>query len=72
MGAPVGHTCPDINEAIQSLKEIEAHTYHVNSILEGLRKDNEALREWGYSLEEKVNNLEKEITKLEELSLIHI
>lgn len=72
MGAPVKHTCPDIDhalklvheahEAASALEELLGYT----GMLEKLRNANDALRQWGYEQEEIVGERDDEITRLNE------
>lgn len=95
MGAPVGHTCPDINAVISDMTKVydsldftnEATIEELRAIikdassevfqftdyfrsstnpLEHLRELNSALRDWGYESENRVEELEKELSDLEE------
>lgn len=77
MGAPVKHTCPDIDGAIRRLKDIilscrsiedrsiakdiEWEADYVIDELEDLRKANAALREWGEGLEKELQDKEDEL-----------
>lgn len=72
---PVRHTCPDIDNAIGDAKNIvkecrdhsndmERYADNIMSILEDLRRDNEALRTWGNDLALYAQDLEKEIEEL--------
>ena len=78
--APVGHTCPDINEAQSiadnvigkidsSIGEFNDAKKYLNSLisqLELLRKENSQLRDWGNEYYEKYEDLEKEYKYFEE------
>ena len=71
---PVGHTCPDINEAqnisSNAIDQIDASTgafedlkKYLNKLidqLELLRKENSELREWGSEMAEKLEEAEDE------------
>ena len=87
MKAPVGYTCPDINQLItwlntakdHILKAIdridpewdsydlqknldEAYKYcDIEKELEELRSANSALRDWGYELDEELEQLKREL-----------
>lgn len=78
MGAPVPHTCPDVDNAIKVLKEVEGfsdeisgNSRHVADILEDLRKSNASLRDWGEDMELQRNDLQEEnqdlLDKIQEL-----
>lgn len=89
MGAPIGHTCPDIDKTIKKLqnireyledamsairREIEAtndlierELGDIEDSLEELRSDNSSLREWGTENEDKVKELEEELSELQSI-----
>lgn len=58
---PVGHTCPDIDRVIGSIPSAAKELDGLESILESLRSDNDALRSWGAEQEDKVAELEDEL-----------
>lgn len=72
MSAPVGHTCPSIDQAIDVIEKAERAASELsdllgrNGILENLRSDNDALRKWGYVQEELVEERDSEIETLNE------
>lgn len=88
MSAPVRHTCPNIDKAIQllndgikelkfiyenaeddsdfetSAKEGIASLSGIESMLEDLRSDNDALRNWGDKCESRISELEDDIFRM--------
>lgn len=46
------------NESTKLFTDILDHLYGLEDELEQLRKDNAALREWGYSLERELESIE--------------
>jgi len=72
MSAPIGHTCPDIDEAIAIIERAENAASDLSNltgrsgILENLRSANDALRKWGYEQEELVEERDSEIESLNE------
>jgi predicted nucleic acid-binding Zn-ribbon protein len=53
---PVGHTCPDIDAVINGISYAMSDLRGLESILESLRSDNDALRTWGSEWENKAND----------------
>lgn len=73
------HTCPNINKAQSNLQEladlVSGHIKCLSDELEGLRSENEALREWGNAwvrraeeAEKQAEELEKELTEAREVA----
>lgn len=73
--APVGNTCPDIDDAISNIGSLAdmaqacedydpSHYKEAIKILEQLRGANDRLRQWGDGLQEEVNGYEKEVEYL--------
>lgn len=66
---PVGWTCPKIDSVIRAI-ESAINSGDVDelqdciAILEGIRSDNDALREWGAEQEDLANGRESEIESL--------
>ena len=75
--APVGHTCPKIDQVIGFLekidwdmgnedeKDLDAECKQAVSIMEEIRKANDALRAWGNEEYNDKNEYEKERDELE-------
>lgn len=73
--APIGHTCPMINEVISAIESLVMPEdcwwtkEGVLEIMEKIRSANDQLRTWGNDLHDELSILEntkdKEITKLE-------
>lgn len=72
MSAPIGNTCPQIDEVIETLEACENDLEDVvqrlnalhrgrNSELEELRAANDTLRTWGESMQEENEELKKEL-----------
>lgn len=68
--APIGDTCPMINEVIDACNDVDwtvSNRYTLKSvteIMEKIRTANATLREWGNELCEQTSDLESEIDDL--------
>lgn len=69
MGAPVKHTCPDIDSLQDDVKKMASDLCYQ---LESLRKANAALRDWGEEMEsdlseanDRIEDLQKENEQLQ-------
>ena len=66
--APVSHTCPKIDDVINTLNEIyiseepisRGELASIESTMEKIRKDNSALRDWGNEEYERAEENEKD------------
>jgi len=66
--APVGHTCPKIDDVISTLKEIyisdepmsQGELKSLEEIMEKIRSDNAELRDWGNKQYDELCEMEKD------------
>ena len=70
--APVGNTCPTIDEVINFLDTIipdenleRQEIAHVRELMEDIRSSNVQLREWGNDLHERAEILETELKSID-------
>lgn len=70
--APVGNTCPTIDEVLTFIdgifpdENLEAQEIdHVRNLMEDIRSANAQLREWGNEAHERVENLECELSNID-------
>ena len=65
MPAPIKNTCPDIEKVIKMIDDmvgdVKDYVHSLKYELENLRTANAILRGWGEELEDKNNELEKEL-----------
>ena len=76
MSAPVGHTCPKIDNVIDNIKDAikEAESIQStlsdligrNDLMEKIRDANATLREWGEGLESELEEMTSERDSLQE------
>ena len=70
--APVGNTCPTIDEVIAFIDSIvpdenleRQEIEHIKNLIEDIRSANSQLREWGNDNHERAETLEEELKSID-------
>jgi len=70
--APVGNTCPTIDEVLTFIDSIipdenfePQEIHHIKELMEDIRSANVQLREWGNDLHERAEILETELKSID-------